>query len=89
MTKTASVTKADKKKWPLRSTHLLRTIYCPFPAFLLSASLFLNGNPDVRLSAPVFRLILPSLLAKRMHHSATAEKNALAKVAMPKLKTPV
>ena len=40
-------------------------------AFLLSASEFLNGNPLVLLSAPVFLLIRPLLLANRMHHSAT------------------
>jgi hypothetical protein len=63
-----------------------RSIYL---AFLLSASVFLNGNPLVRLSAPVFLLILPLLLANKIHQKATAAKNVDPSVPRLKLRTPV
>jgi len=62
------------------------SIYLPF---LLSASLFLKGNPLVRLSAPVFLLILPLLLANRMHQNATAARKVEPSVPRLKLRTPV
>src|SRR5947209_5652196 len=52
----------------------VRTAPRIYLTFLLSASAFLNGNPLVLLSAPVFLLILPLLLANKMHHSATVAK---------------
>lgn len=52
-------------------TSLLSASHYIYLPFLLSASAFLNGNPLVLLSAPVFLLILPLLLANKMHHSAT------------------
>jgi hypothetical protein len=61
-------------------------IYLPF---LFSASLFLNGNPLVLLSAPVFLLILPLLLANKMHQKATAAKNVDPSVPRLKDMTPV
>lgn len=66
---------------------LYDSLYLPF--FFFSASAFLNGNPLVLLSAPVFLLILPLLLANRMHHSAIADRNADPIVPKLKLKTPV
>lgn len=41
------------------------------------------------LSAPVLRLMRPSLLANKMHHIATAQKKPLPIVPNPKLNTPV
>ena len=49
------------------------------PSFLfLSDSLLPNGNPLMRLSTPVLRLIRPELDAKRMHHKPTPATPALA-----------
>ena len=45
------------------------------PAFFLYASTFLNGNPLVRLSAPVRRLIFPAELPNSTHHNPIAAKN--------------
>lgn len=58
-------------------------------AFLLSASAFLNGNPLVLLSAPVFLLILPLLLANKMHHSATMARKPEPSVPRLNASTPV
>lgn len=63
--------------------------YNAFPLFLSASTLFLNGNPLVVLSAPVFRLILPSLLANRMHQIATAQKKPLPATLRLKLRMPV
>jgi hypothetical protein len=78
----------------LTSSHVLvmltvcktRCIYLPF---LFSASVFLKGNPLVLLSAPVFLLILPLLLANKMHHNAIAARNVDPRVPKLKEKTPV
>ena len=50
--------------------------YSPL-AFLLSASMFLRGNPLVRLSAPVLLLILPGELPNRRHHKPKAPSRLL------------
>ena len=44
------------------------------PAFFLSASTFLKGNPLVLLSAPVRLLILPAELPNSTHHKPIAAK---------------
>jgi hypothetical protein len=62
------------------------TIYLPF---LFSASWFLNGNPDVLLSAPVFLLMRPLLLANKMHHNATIARKPEPSVPRLKAITPV
>jgi hypothetical protein len=61
-------------------------VYLPF---LLSASLFLNGKPLVLLSAPVFLLILPLLLANKIHQKAIAAKKVEPSVPKLKERTPV
>jgi len=61
----------------------------PYLPFFFSASRFLNGYPLVRLSAPVFLLILPSLLANKMHHIATEAKKPLPSVPRLNDSTPV
>lgn len=61
-------------------------IYLPF---FFSASAFLNGKPDVLLSAPVFLLIRPLLLANKMHHSATMARKPEPSVPKLKAMTPV
>jgi len=62
------------------------SIYLPF---LFPASLFLNGNPLILLSAPVLRLMRPLLLANIIHQNATAARNMLPRVPKLKLMTPV
>ena len=60
----------------LVNAHPAQRTYTLFlPAFFLSASVLLNGKPLILLSAPVFRLILPPLVAKSIHHSAMAAKS--------------
>lgn len=61
---------------------------CVYLAFLFSASWFLNGNPDVLLSAPVFLLMRPLLLANKMHQSAIIARKPEPSVARPKDMTP-
>lgn len=57
--------------------------------FLFSASWFLNGNPDVLLSAPVFLLIRPLLLANSMHQSAIIPRKPEPSVPRLKAMIPV
>jgi hypothetical protein len=66
-----------------------QTHLCIYLPFLFSASVFLNGNPLVLLSAPVFLLILPSLLANKMHQNATAARKVEPSVPRLKDMTPV
>ena len=55
-----------------------------FHACFLAASVFLNGNPVVLLSAPVFRLIFPLLLAKSTHQRPMAATTEYAIIPIAK-----
>lgn len=57
--------------------HFRPQIALPICFFFAEAdSLFPKGKPLVLLSAPVFLLILPLLLAKRIHHKPTEAREA-------------